>query len=59
MSERRKECANCAYWLRDLTSGLGKCRRNPPTADRDALYFPETPSHMWCGEFKYRKEKSL
>lgn len=57
MTERKKSCHNCVYWL-PVSSDSGACRRYPPTAafgsgkvgERPWGEWPETTNGAWCGE---------
>ncbi len=60
-------CQNCRFWITaDAPSGVGRCRRNPPSPyiaglvnpDADlsknlegAAIWPKTRAIDWCGEF--------
>lgn len=49
-------CGNCPFW-RALGSGLGHCRRHPPTVavrkptdHGPAMHYPVQPADELCGE---------
>jgi hypothetical protein len=52
-------CVDCRYFFQndeDKQSGMGECRRNPPTgATFENMYkFPYIQDVFWCGEWKLR-----
>ena len=64
MSEK-STCKMCKFFVKDVLSGNGACRRNPPTpvpvirADKMVLSFhvPMVSEDFWCGQFVLADQK--
>jgi len=50
------ECQDCTYFIGDINSQYGMCRRFPPSPHGNDFIQSRVWIKNWCGEFK-KKEK--
>lgn len=57
----KRTCESCDYWCCYSNGGIGECRRHAPapmysmSGDKPGpIWWPQTLSAFWCGDFAYR-----